>query len=84
MALQTALTASEARSEQGFVQEIPKTAGEKIRRLWHNIDASVADTLISSAEAIGTSGWTLVSVNNNEAIIRRNGEVRSVYIGQKF
>ena len=35
-------------------------------------------------EAIGTSGWTLVSVNNNEAIIRRNGEVRSVYIGQQF
>ncbi|NET59129.1 MAG: hypothetical protein F6K47_24195 [Symploca sp. SIO2E6] len=35
-------------------------------------------------EAIGTSGWTLVSVNNKEAIIRRNGEVRSVYIGQQF
>ncbi|NES21471.1 MAG: hypothetical protein F6K41_21710, partial [Symploca sp. SIO3E6] len=35
-------------------------------------------------EAIGNSGWTLVSVNNKEAIIRRNGEVRSVYIGQQF
>ncbi len=35
-------------------------------------------------EAIGTSGWMLVSVNNNEAIIRRNGEVRSIYIGQQF
>ncbi|NEQ68947.1 MAG: hypothetical protein F6K21_26280 [Symploca sp. SIO2D2] len=35
-------------------------------------------------EAIGNSGWTLVSVDNKEAIIRRNGEVRSVYIGQQF
>ena len=35
-------------------------------------------------EQIGTSGWSLVSVSENEAIIRRNGEVRSVYIGQSF
>jgi hypothetical protein len=35
-------------------------------------------------EAIGSSGWTLVSVNNGEAMIRRNGEVRSIYPGQKF
>lgn len=35
-------------------------------------------------EAIGTSGWTLVSVANGEAVIRRNGEVRSIYAGQKF
>lgn len=35
-------------------------------------------------EAIGSSGWTLVSVANDEAVIRRNGEVRSVYPGQKF
>lgn len=33
---------------------------------------------------IGSSGWTLVSVSNQEAMIRRNGEVRSVYIGQSF
>jgi len=35
-------------------------------------------------EAIGASGWTLVSVTNSEAMIRRNGEVRSIYPGQKF
>lgn len=33
---------------------------------------------------IGQSGWTLVSVSNQEAIVRRNGEVRSIYVGQKF
>lgn len=35
-------------------------------------------------EGIGASGWILVSVANQEAVIRRNGEVRSVYVGQKF
>lgn len=35
-------------------------------------------------EPIGSSGWTLVSVANQEAVVRRNGEVRSVYIGQRF
>jgi hypothetical protein len=35
-------------------------------------------------ESIGSSGWTLVSVANQEAIVRRNGEVRSIYIGQQF
>ncbi|NJL40437.1 MAG: hypothetical protein HC899_29625 [Leptolyngbyaceae cyanobacterium SM1_4_3] len=35
-------------------------------------------------EGIGSSGWTLVSVQNEEALIRRNGEVRSVYVGQRF
>lgn len=35
-------------------------------------------------EGIGASGWILVSVANQEAMIRRNGEVRSVYVGQKF
>ncbi len=35
-------------------------------------------------EAIGGSGWTLVSVANQEAVVRRNGEVRSIYVGQKF
>lgn len=39
---------------------------------------------IQLGERIGSSGWTLVSVSGEEAIIRRNGEVRSVYIGQKF
>ncbi len=35
-------------------------------------------------EPIGSSGWTLVSVANQEAVVRRNGEVRSVYMGQRF
>jgi hypothetical protein len=39
---------------------------------------------IELGEAIGASGWTLVSVSNQEALIRRNGEVRSVYVGQTF
>lgn len=39
---------------------------------------------IGLGEMIGTSGWTLVSVQGQEAIIRRNGEVRSVYTGQQF
>ncbi len=39
---------------------------------------------INIGEGIGTSGWTLVSVANQEAMVRRNGEVRSVFVGQKF
>ncbi|MGF1459651.1 MAG: hypothetical protein ACFBSG_11550 [Leptolyngbyaceae cyanobacterium] len=35
-------------------------------------------------ERVGNSGWSLVSVANEEAIIRRNGEVRTLYIGQQF
>ncbi|BAZ37284.1 hypothetical protein NIES4101_32050 [Calothrix sp. NIES-4101] len=39
---------------------------------------------VEIGENIGTSGWTLVDVANGEAIVRRNGEVRSVYAGQNF
>lgn len=39
---------------------------------------------INVGEGIAASGWTLVSVANQEAVIRRNGEVRSIYVGQKF
>ncbi|ARV58697.1 hypothetical protein BZZ01_08635 [Nostocales cyanobacterium HT-58-2] len=39
---------------------------------------------IEVGEAIGSSGWTLVEVTNGEALIRRNGEVRSIYTGQTF
>ncbi|MBD2099180.1 hypothetical protein H6F90_29385 [Trichocoleus sp. FACHB-591] len=39
---------------------------------------------INLGEGIGSSGWTLVKVSNKEAVIRRNGEVRSVYVGQQF
>ncbi|MBD2363640.1 hypothetical protein H6G36_21015 [Anabaena minutissima FACHB-250] len=39
---------------------------------------------INIGESIGSSGWTLVDVNNGEAIVRRNGEVRSIFAGQKL
>ncbi|MFM6157228.1 MAG: hypothetical protein ACKPE3_30225, partial [Sphaerospermopsis kisseleviana] len=39
---------------------------------------------INIGENIGSTGWTLVDVTNGEAIIRRNGEVRSIYTGQKI
>ena len=39
---------------------------------------------IKLGENIGSTGWTLVEVSNGEAIIRRNGEVRSIYTGQKL
>jgi hypothetical protein len=35
-------------------------------------------------ERIGSSEWSLVSVANEEAVVRRNGEVRTLYIGQRF
>lgn len=39
---------------------------------------------VQKGESIGASGWKLVEVANGEAIIRRNGEVRSIFAGQKF
>ena len=39
---------------------------------------------IELGEGIGSSDWTLVSVAHQKAIIRRNGEVRSIYVGQKL
>lgn len=39
---------------------------------------------IQVGEQIGASGWALVSISGEEAIVRRNGEVRSIYIGQTF
>lgn len=39
---------------------------------------------INLGENIGATGWTLVDVSRGEAIIRRNGEVRSIYTGQKL
>lgn len=35
-------------------------------------------------ESIGSSGWILSEVAKNQAILNRNGEVRSVFLGQKF
>ncbi|MBE9228213.1 hypothetical protein IQ264_22575 [Phormidium sp. LEGE 05292] len=41
---------------------------------------------ISIGESIGSSGWTLVEINNqnSEVVIRKNGEVRSIFVGQQF
>lgn len=47
-------------------------------------DISGVTQRIQVGEPIGVSGWTLVTVTKEEAIIRRNGEVRSIYTGQKF
>ncbi len=47
-------------------------------------DISGVTQRIQVGEPIGASGWTLVAVTKEEAIIRRNGEVRSIYTGQKF
>lgn len=33
---------------------------------------------------IGDSGWTLVEISQQEAIVRRNGQLRSIYVGQKL
>jgi len=35
-------------------------------------------------ETIGNSGWSLVSVADGEATVRRNGEVRAIDVGQPF
>ncbi len=39
---------------------------------------------IDIGESIGSSGWTLVEVSKGEAVVRRNGEVRSIYTGQNL
>ncbi|WP_199249234.1 hypothetical protein [[Phormidium] sp. ETS-05] len=43
-----------------------------------------ASRRVKVGENIGSSGWTLVEVKNREAVIRRNGEVRSISVGQSF
>ncbi|MEN8447267.1 MAG: hypothetical protein ABG776_19895, partial [Cyanobacteria bacterium J06555_13] len=35
-------------------------------------------------DRIGVSDWTLVSVNGQDVVVRRDGEVRAIYIGQRF
>lgn len=39
---------------------------------------------IEIGEQIGSSGWSLVSVSGNEATIRRNGDVRTIFMQQSF
>ena len=39
---------------------------------------------IAIGETIGESGWTLIRVEGQTAVIERNGETRSIYVGQTF
>ena len=39
---------------------------------------------VNIGESIGSSGWTLVEVTEQQARIRRNGEVRDIFVGQQF
>ncbi|NJL91634.1 MAG: hypothetical protein HC916_19030 [Coleofasciculaceae cyanobacterium SM2_1_6] len=39
---------------------------------------------VAVGEGIGDSGWTLVKVENQQAVIRRNGVVQSLYVGGRF
>ncbi len=39
---------------------------------------------IQVGEKIGASGWKIMSISNQTAIIQRNSEVRSLYVGQRF
>ena len=39
---------------------------------------------IQVGETIGASGWKIMSISNQTAIIQRNSEVRSLYVGQQF
>ncbi len=47
-----------------------------------NIDGSSQRAYVG--DRIGVSKWTLVSVNGQDVVVRRDGEVRSIYIGQRF
>ncbi len=35
-------------------------------------------------ESVGASGWMLVEIAEGEATMRRNGEIRSVFVGEQF
>ncbi len=47
-----------------------------------NIDGSSQRAYVG--DRVGVSDWTLVSVNGQDVMVRRDGEVRSIYIGQRF
>ena len=47
-----------------------------------NIDGTSQRAYVG--DRIGVSDWTLVSVNGQDVQVRRDGEVRSIYIGQRF
>lgn len=79
-------------SQQAYLQTTPATsATHTLAGLLELGDKSAAlfefegvTRRINMGESIGASGWTLVDVANGEAIVRRNGEVRSIFAGQKL
>jgi hypothetical protein len=56
-------------------------SGDKSVALF-NIDGTTCG--INLGENIGDTGWILIEVSNGEAIIRRHGEEKSIYAGQKL
>jgi hypothetical protein len=60
----------------GFIQN-----GEDSAALF---EVNGSTTTVSIGEGVGSSGWSLVEVTDQQAVMRRNGEVRSIYVGQQF
>lgn len=80
---ETAPTAGPTSSQSGAVHTLVGIieVGERSVALFE-IDG--ASRRINIGESIGSSGWTLGEIKNKEAVIRRNGEVRSIYVGQSI
>lgn len=67
------------------------STNQTLRGLLENGDRSAAlfdfngnSETIRVGETIGSSGWTLISISNQKALIRRNGEERYLSVGQNF
>jgi hypothetical protein len=80
---EAAPTAGPSSSQSGAVHTLVGIieVGERSVALFE-IDG--ASRRINIGESIGSSGWTLGEIKNKEAVIRRNGEVRSIYVGQSI
>lgn len=88
---ETALVSSTASQQQGYLSTAAAIPSHTLEGLLELGNKSVAlfqvdgvTRRIKIGEGIGSSGWTLVDVSNGEAVVRRNGEVRSIYAGQKL
>lgn len=88
---ETALVSSTANQQQEYLSATAPVPSNTLEGLLESGNKSVAlfqvdgvTRRIKIGEGIGSSGWTLVDVSNGEAVVRRNGEVRSIYAGQKL
>jgi hypothetical protein len=77
--------------QQAFVPSTSPTPSHTLAGLLELGDKSAAlfenegvTRRIHIGESIGATGWTLVDIANGEAIVRRNGEVRSIFAGQRL